>query len=228
MPQQWNPFQYGPNGTDLARWEWIDPPGKPSRKHLVDQRGRLLAHVTWEKNHQGIVGWRTTARDEAARWIGSEVLDPTAERELDTLWATPEDAMEQAEIDISHAAFAVGAVPSPSEVPAIFMLGHIVTGDVMLREIEKTLRTHFGRYYRPGTIIHFQSDAEDQRMPANPVLQAKAMAAVFNMGRGGWRSGCTSPPDEMLYDACKRAVEPLAELLGLPDGQEPSDESPTD
>ena len=164
MPQQWNPFQYGPNGTDLARWEWIDPPGKPSRKHLVDQRGRLLAHVTWEKNHQGIVGWRTTARDEAARWIGSEVLDPTAERELDTLWATPEDAMEQAEIDISHAAFAVGAVPSPSEVPAIFMLGHIVTGDVMLREIEKT-PAHALRALLPTGNHHPLS--ERRRRPTN-------------------------------------------------------------
>ena len=61
MPSNWTPFGYGPNATNISKWEWIDPPGKPSHKHLVDQRGQLLAHVTWEKNRQGIVGWRATA-----------------------------------------------------------------------------------------------------------------------------------------------------------------------
>ena len=135
--------------------------------------------------------------------------------------------MKQAETTVSEAGIAAGAVPSPLEMPAIFMLGHIVTGDVILREIEKTLRTHYGRCYRPGAIIHFQSDAEDQRTPANPILQAKAMAAVFKMGDDELRSGCAILPDGMLYDACKRAVAPLAERLGLPECQEPSDESPT-
>ena len=130
--------------------------------------------------------------------------------------------MKQAATTVSEAGIAAGAVPSPLEMPAIFMLGHIVTGDVILREIEKTLRTHYGRCYRPGAIIHFQSDAEDQRTPANPILRAKAMAVVFNMGRGERLFRCTSAPDEMLYDACKRAVEPL------PECQEPGDESPTD
>ena len=227
MSQEWNPFQYGPNGTDLSRWEWTDPPGKPSHKHLVDQNDQVLASVTWETALNGQLGWRTTARHEAARWI-SGTDDDTESRELSPLWAQMEDAMEQAETTVSEAGIAAGAVPSPSEVPAIFMIGHIVTGDVMLREIEKTLRTHFGRDYRPGTIIHFQSDAEDQRMPANPVLQAKATATVFNMDTGRYLPSWTRPPDEVLYDACRQAVERLAELLGLLECQESDDEGPAD
>ena len=135
MPDQWTPFEYGPNATNISKWKWIDPLGKPSHKHLVDQRGQLFAHVTWEKNHQGIVGWRATARDEAARWMGAGVLDPIAECALNTLWSTPEDAMEQAEIEISHAAFDAGTAPNPTAVPAIFLLGKIIRGRARLLEI---------------------------------------------------------------------------------------------
>ena len=215
MPDHWNPFQYGPNATNISKWEWTDPPGQPSRKHLVDQRGRLLAHVTWEQNHQGIVGWRATARDEAARWMGSEVLDPTAERELDTLWATPEDAMEQAEIDISHAAFAAGAAPNPAEVPAIFLLGKIIRGRALLLEIEEELRACFDRDYRHGTIIHLENDKNDGRMPENPVLQAQAMAAVFDSGKGHWPPRLTRSLDEAMYQDSRQVMTQLGELLGL-------------
>ena len=227
MTQEWNPFQYGPNATDLSRWEWIDPPGKPGHKHLVDQNDRVLACITWETALNGQFGWRATAKNEAARWI-TGIYDDTDSQELSPLWARIEDAMEQAEMSVSEAGIAAGAVPSPLSMPAIFMIGHTVTGDIMLREIEKTLRAHLGRDYLPGTIIHFQSDAEDQRMPANPVLQAKAMATVFNMDTGRYLPSCTSPPDEVLYDACRRAVERLAELLGLLECRESGDEGPAD
>ena len=215
MPDHWTPFGYGPNATNISKWEWIDPPGKPSHKHLVDQRGHLLAHVTWEKNHQGIVGWRATARDEAARWMGSEVLDPTASWELSTLWTTPEDAMEQAEIDISHAAFAAGAAPNPAEVPAIFLLGNIIRGRALLLEIEEELRTSFAEDYWPGTIIHLEHDEENDRMPENPVLQAKAMAVVFDTGKGHWPPRLTRSLDEMLYQDGRQAVEQLGKLLEI-------------
>ena len=39
--------------------------------------------------------------------------------------------MKQAETTVSEAGIAAGAVPSPLEMPSIFMLGHIVTGDVI-------------------------------------------------------------------------------------------------
>ena len=97
-------------------------------------------------------------------------------------------------MSVSEAGIAAGAVPNPSDVPAIFMIGQIVTGDVMLREIEKTLRAHFTRDYHPGTIIHFHSDPKDERLPVNPVLQAKVMAIAFNVGKGQWLPYCTSPP----------------------------------
>ena len=73
--------------------------------------------------------------------------------------------MKQAETTVSEAGIAAGAVPSPLEMPAIFMLGHIVTGDVILREIEETLRTHYGRCCRPGAIIHMQSAPKTNECP---------------------------------------------------------------
>ena len=196
----------------------------------MDQNDRVLTYVTWETALNGQLGWRATAKNEAARWI-TGIYDDTDSQELSPLWARIENAMEQAEITVSEAGIAAGAVPSPLEIPAIFTLGLTMTGDIMLREIEKTLRVHLGRDYRTGTIIHFQSDAEDQRMPANPVLQAKAMATVFNMDTGRYLPSYTRPPDEVLYDACRRAVERLAELLGLLgllECQESGDEDPAD
>ena len=41
MPHEWNPFQYGPNGTDLSRWEWIDSPRKPSPSPRAPGRYRV-------------------------------------------------------------------------------------------------------------------------------------------------------------------------------------------
>ena len=81
MPQQWNPFQYGPNATDLSRWEWIYSPGKPSHKHLVDQNDRVLTYVTWETALNGQLGWRATAKNKAARWI-TGIYDDTDSQEL--------------------------------------------------------------------------------------------------------------------------------------------------
>lgn len=109
--------------------------GNPATSTWRTSAASLLAHVTWEKNHQGIVGWRAMARDEAARWMGAGVLDPIAECALNTLWSTPEDAIEQAEIEISHAAFDTGTAPNPEAVPAIFLLGKIIRGRALLLEI---------------------------------------------------------------------------------------------
>lgn len=215
MSDKWNPFKYGPNSTDISKWEWIDPPGKPSHKHLVDQRGQLLADVTWVKNRQGIVGWHATARDEAARWMGAGVFDPTAERALNTLWSAPEDAMEQAEIEISHAAFDAGAAPNPTEVPAIFLLGKIIRGRALLLEIEEELRACFGEEYCSGTIIHLEHDQADDRIPENPVLQAKAMAVVFDTGKGHWPPRLTRSLDEALYQDGRQATAQLGKLLRL-------------
>ena len=173
MPDQWTPFEYGPNPTNISKWKWIDPLGKPSHKHLVDQRGTLLAHVTWVKNHQGIVGWRATARNEAGRWMGAGVFDPTAERALNTLWSIPEDAMEQAEIEISHAAFDAGAAPNPAEVLAIFLLRKIIRGRALLLEIEEELRACFGEDYCPGTIIHLEHHEADDRTPETRCCKPK-------------------------------------------------------